>query len=553
TCILTTHNIKDLLHVIDLILRVYGSCRLPKGIGLLLVNAFKPSMNSNRWGISTSIRRSRTRTELLANLGANLGKQCLQGILNGRRKVGALPPPDYVPGPEEPEQAPPTPVYIAYVPELDLEENDDEDPEEDPADYPADHDDEDPEEDPADYPADHDDEDPEEDPTDYPADHDDEEQEVPSGDDTDEEDEEQDEDDDDDEEEHPASADSIPPPPALCVTARISFRPQPLTLSFIKEDAERFLAMPNPPPSPLTPLSSSLPQIPSPPLPASPLILPIPLPAASPPLQLLSSNRRADRPEVTLPPRKRLIIVHCPGYEVGESSVAAVVRPIECHRADYGFVDSVEAEIRRRRAEDIGYGIRDTWIDPRDVDEEEALTTLEGVNPRGHLATALGEIRALQAREQARGHLATALGEIRALQSREQARVDFMKCSPITFRGNEGVVGLIRWIEKTEMVFTVRKCTEANKVVFATATFQDRALTWWNSQVATSGIEVVPRKTWAEMKVMMKEECCPPEEIKRMEGELWNLRVKEMDISSYTTRFNELVILCTGMVLYHPF
>nr|GFA44159.1 putative reverse transcriptase domain-containing protein [Tanacetum cinerariifolium] len=92
---------------------------------------------------------------------------------------------------------------------------------------------------------------------------------------------------------------------------------------------------------------------------------------------------------------------------------------------------------------------------------------------------------------------------------------DFMKCSPITFRGNEGVVGLIRWIEKTEMVFTMSKCTEANK---------------------------------AEMKVMMTEELCPPEEIQRMEGELWNIRVKYMDISSYTTRFNELVILCPGMV-----
>nr|GEX82053.1 hypothetical protein [Tanacetum cinerariifolium] len=49
-------------------------------------------------------------------------------------------------------------------------------------------------------------------------------------------------------------------------------------------------------------------------------------------------------------------------------------RPIEGRKADYGFVDSVEAEIRRRRAEDIGYGIRDTWIDSRDVAEEEALT-----------------------------------------------------------------------------------------------------------------------------------------------------------------------------------
>nr|GFD13705.1 hypothetical protein [Tanacetum cinerariifolium] len=81
----------------------------------------------------------------------------------------------------------------------------------------------------------------------------------PSGDDADEEDEDQDEDDDDEDGEHPASANSIPPPLALYVTARISFRPQPPTLSFTKEDAERFLAMPIPPPLPLTPLSSPLP------------------------------------------------------------------------------------------------------------------------------------------------------------------------------------------------------------------------------------------------------------------------------------------------------
>nr|GEZ63249.1 hypothetical protein [Tanacetum cinerariifolium] len=277
----------------------------------------------------------------------------------------ALPLPNYVPGPEEPEQAPPSPVYIPYVPELMYPEyippEDDvflaeEQPlpaatspiAESPGYVPESDSDEDPEED--------DDEDPEEDPADYPADHDDdeEEEEEPSGDDVNKEDKEQDEDDDDEEEEHPASADFIPPPHPLRVTPRISFRPQPPTLSFTKEDAERFLAMPIPLPSPLTPLSSLLPQIPSPLLSASPL----------------SS------------PYHYLLHHHPYRYEAGESSVATAARPIEGRRADYGFVDSVEAEIRRRRAEDIGYGIRDTWIDPRDVAEEEALTTLEGVNTR---------------------------------------------------------------------------------------------------------------------------------------------------------------------------
>nr|GEW17177.1 hypothetical protein [Tanacetum cinerariifolium] len=251
----------------------------------------------------------------------------------------ALPPPDYVPGPEEPEQAPPSPIYIPYVSELVYPEyippKDDVFPaEEQPLPAAASPTAESlgyiPESDPDEDPEEDDDEDLEEDPTDYPANHDDDEEEEPSKDDADEEDEEQDKDDDDEEEEYPASADSILPPPAL----------------------------------------------------PSPHILPIPLPSASPPLQLLSSDRRADRPEVTLSPRKRLSIVHFLGYEAGESSVVAAARPIEGRRADYGFVDSVKAEIRRRRAEDIGYGIRDTWIDLRDVAEEEALTTLEGVNTR---------------------------------------------------------------------------------------------------------------------------------------------------------------------------
>nr|GEX59490.1 hypothetical protein [Tanacetum cinerariifolium] len=54
---------------------------------LLLVKAFKPCVNSNWCGIATSIRRSRSSTELFADLLANLRKQSLQGILNSRRKV----------------------------------------------------------------------------------------------------------------------------------------------------------------------------------------------------------------------------------------------------------------------------------------------------------------------------------------------------------------------------------------------------------------------------------------------------------------------------------
>ncbi|GJV38750.1 hypothetical protein Tco_1411227 [Tanacetum coccineum] len=81
----------------------------------------------------------------------------------------------------------------------------------------------------------------------------------------------------------------------------------------------------------------------------------------TPPLHLLSTDRRADRPEVTLPPRKRLGIALGPRYEVGESSSAAAARPAGGLRADYGFVATMDREIRRDLERDVGYGITDSW------------------------------------------------------------------------------------------------------------------------------------------------------------------------------------------------
>nr|GEY39097.1 hypothetical protein [Tanacetum cinerariifolium] len=227
----------------------------------------------------------------------------------------AAPSPDYIPGPEEPEQAPPLPDYVPgpehaddeivpedqpyaedasptaqspeYVPEFNLEaylkEDDDEDPKEDPVDNPAD-----------------------------------------GGDDSDNEEGSSEDDKDDDmdieadeeEEDHPAPAKSV----VAASTSHSSPLPPPFILSPTRSDAP----------------SSGIP----PPLPIS-------TPTSSLPLQLPSASRREDKPEVTLTPRKRLGITLGPGYEVGKSSSAAAARPAEGLRADYGFVATIDREIRR--------------------------------------------------------------------------------------------------------------------------------------------------------------------------------------------------------------
>ncbi|GKF31801.1 hypothetical protein Tco_0101599, partial [Tanacetum coccineum] len=200
---------------------------------------------------------------------------------------------------------------------------------------------------------------------------------------------------DDEEDEHPAPADSIAVALPAVDHALSAEETEPFetdesaapTPFWSDTEVARLLVIPTPPPSPLSLWSSPLPQIPSPPLPpilsplhvsspppasptyplgykaamiwlraeapftsysplphiilsytradtpssGTPPLLPIPLPTLSPSLLLPSADHGADRPEVCLPPRKRLCFAFGP------------------------------REIRRDLERDVGYGIADTW------------------------------------------------------------------------------------------------------------------------------------------------------------------------------------------------
>ncbi|GJU01264.1 hypothetical protein Tco_1111602 [Tanacetum coccineum] len=325
----------------------------------------------------------------------------------------ALPSLDYVPVPEEPKQAPPSPVYLPYVPEYMPPEDDVLLAEEQPLPATASPTTESPgyvpESDPDNDPEEDDKEDPEEDPADYPADRGDngDDEESSYDDDDDDDDVEEDEKDEDEEEEehlaptNPAaiafpvdqdpsdeetepfetdeSAATPPSPPHLTyrVTTRMSIRPQTSAPFLSKEVAERLLALPTPPLSPLSPYSSPLPQIPSPPL-------PIPSPPPNSPTYIEGSlGFRAARirqrdalpspvheteiPEICLPLHKRPCrTAPTPGYEVEESSVAGAARQdgLTVVGLDlYGFVDMLDAAPGHRMSSELGYGIMDTWDD----------------------------------------------------------------------------------------------------------------------------------------------------------------------------------------------
>ncbi|GKB14108.1 hypothetical protein Tco_0848031 [Tanacetum coccineum] len=105
--------------------------------------------------------------------------------------------------------------------------------------------------------------------------------------------------------------------------------------------------------------------LPSPPLPPLPPSLYIPPPV----------DHRDNVPESELPPHKRLCLSTIgPSYKIGESSTARLIRG--------QGVDTVDAEARRQGISEVGYGIRDTWVDLAEAVPEIAPMTLGEVNTR---------------------------------------------------------------------------------------------------------------------------------------------------------------------------
>nr|GEV76150.1 hypothetical protein [Tanacetum cinerariifolium] len=139
-------------------------------------------------------------------------------------------------------------------------------------------------------------------------------------------------------------------------------------------------------------------------------------------------------------------------------------------------------------------------------------------------------------------------GPTAAPMARECSFTRFMKHGPTQFHRTEGAVGLVRWFEKMENTFEISECAEGKKVKFATATLHGRALTWWNSHVATLCPEVANGRPWTEVKQMMTDEFCPTEEVQRLEDKLRHLKLKDMNIAAYTKRFNKLALLCLDAV-----
>ncbi|GJX53213.1 putative reverse transcriptase domain-containing protein [Tanacetum coccineum] len=155
------------------------------------------------------------------------------------------------------------------------------------------------------------------------------------------------------------------------------------------------------------------------------------------------------------------------------------------------------------------------------------------------VAAALAERDASRSRDGDNSHGSGTGGRRQVPTQRECTYTDFLKCQPINFKGTEGVVGLTQWAEKMESVFLISNCAITNQVKFASCTLQGSALTWWNSHVRAVGQDVAYTMPWTALKRMITDKYCPRGEIKKLESEYWNLKVRAERQAENKRKFEE--------------
>nr|GEZ13189.1 putative reverse transcriptase domain-containing protein [Tanacetum cinerariifolium] len=386
-------------------------------------------------------------------------------------------------------------------------------------------------------PEEYEDDETEDGPVDYPIDGgddgDDDDDDDSFGDDADDEDE--DEADEEEEEEHLALADStvvipndelasppegtrhvIPPSSTNTATtgARITIRLQ-AAISFPPEvKVERLLAMPTPSPSPLTLLSpptikehlarcmapAALPSLPLPP----PLHM-------SPPV-----DRRDDIPETEMPHHKRLCLFTLGSrYEVGESSTA---RPIEGRGIDYRFVSTLDAEARRRGIGEVGVT---ELVELHEHDTQDLYALLEDA-------------------QDSRTRISQRV-------TMDSQRVDLLMKDRIAHQEtiwiveDEAYAAREAWAHSIGLSQAVHSELQTHQEQVHQAQLTETLRVMGDMRQEMGDMQEVLKKK-------MTDKYCPQGEIKKLEIELWNLKVKEKNVSAYTKRFQELTLICTKFV-----
>nr|GEU65142.1 putative reverse transcriptase domain-containing protein [Tanacetum cinerariifolium] len=307
-------------------------------------------------------------------------------------------------------------------------------------------------------------------------------------------------------------------------------------------DDNKLLAIPTPLPSPLTSCSSSLPQIPSLPLPTSPTDAGVPLGYKADMIRIRAESPYTSHP-LPLPPP--ILLLHTKASMVMMRAVALstyilaprseipplgttpllpiplptssppLLLPSTDYRTDFLEIQMVALQSQQRPARDPSH------LDvPKEADSIIFSYDLKKMTPkkrttRASPATTTTTTPVTNAKLKAQ--ITQGTGSRRTeLTARECTYINFLKCQPVNFKGTKGVVGLTQWFERMKTVFNMSYCAVENQVKFATCTLHGVSLTWWKSYAKTVAQDATHGMPWNIFMKMMIARMFP-EEFDRIE------------------------------------
>nr|GFA37770.1 hypothetical protein [Tanacetum cinerariifolium] len=288
-----------------------------------------------------------------------------------------------------------------------------------------------------------------------------------------------------------------------------------------------------------------------------------------------------DRPEVTLPPRKRLGIALGPRYEGApvstDTELGGYVREFETRvRQDtyeiYMRLDDEQTErqllasrrnmlFRDRRAHAYTCQLMDTearmsreaWVRATDAND---LVHGEVMLLRTTVLGQMSEIRELHAADRRMQTVISELlridhrrsTEISELRTALQGQVTALQAQVTTLLGHQGLAGDPTQPELPEEAGgSVRRTKRATRECTYTDFLKCQPLHFKGTERVTVGHEAAYGMSWKTLMKMMIDKYCPRNEIMILEMELWKLKVKGTDLASYTQRFQESALLCRRM------
>nr|GEV07545.1 reverse transcriptase domain-containing protein [Tanacetum cinerariifolium] len=275
--------------------------------------------------------------------------------------------------------------------------------------------------------------------------------------------------------------------------------------------------------------------------------------------------------------KKRLCIALGLRFEVDDSSSTPTTRPTRGFRADYGFVGTLDDEIKRdpkrERMIDFVTTVRhhtDKIYMRLDDAQDDRLLMCSQLNMlhrdrrASSRTTRLMESVARLSREawvQSMDASGTSHAEVMSLHTivlAQQTEIKGLLQGPARGLAHPEKIApktTTRSTPATTTTTTTTPLTNAylkaliDQGIAIALAVRDADISQNGKDSHDSGTGVRRQAPPTNLKKKMTNKYCPRGEIKKLEVELWNLKVKDTDVISYNQHFKELALMCARMFL----